>query len=746
MIENIPQELRQLPQWVVAGPSREPLNPRTGGAASVIDSSTWGTFEEAVRAGFKHIGFVLTVEAGLTIIDLDNKLEKPATEEQLARHTKILDAFDSYTERSTSGRGYHIIVRGTVPAAVHRDNVEVYSTGRYMICTGDVVRQAPIVNYQDLLVQLCGEMRPNNTIELVEYDEILDDVELVEMAMNAVNADKFNDLCNGEWLRLGYPSQSEGDLALLSILAFYSKSNEQCRRLFRQSALGKREKALRNDKYIDYALEKIRAKQPPPIDFSQLNQESKHVTNGVPQATVETPSLSLPHEPVKALNARNRVLPPGLIGEMAQYFYQTAVRPVPDIALAASIGLAAGVVGRSYNISNQGLNQYLILVARTGTGKEGAASGINNLIQAVRSRVPMVDQFIGPSAFASGQALIKRLDEQPCFLSILGEFGLTLQQLCDPNATAAQIMLRKALLDLYSKSGWNQILRSSVYSDIEKNTKMVQAPNVTILGETTPETFFDGLDISHISDGLIPRFNIIEYSGNRPARNQWANAPPPDLLVQKFADLVTIALTTMNNKTCQPVGTDREAQNILNDFDLKCDSEINNAHNAAESQIWNRAHLKALKLGALLSVGVNPHQPTITAEIANWCIDFVQEDVNAMTKRFKSGDVGKGDSKLGADLKRVIEIYLRSSFEEVEFYGAKRQMFVEKVIPYNYLMRKTAALASFRHDRRGSTAALKSALQDLCDSNMLIEVPSIQLFSRYGTRGKAWMVGPAWTS
>lgn len=736
--QNLPAELRQLPQWVSSGPSKVPLNPRTGEAASVTDPKTWATFEEAIHSGYKYIGFVLAPWDPYSIIDLDNKVESPVTEEQWKRHEKILESFNSYTERSASGRGYHIIVKGKIPSGVHRDNVEAYSSGRYMICTGDVVRQVPISDYQELLLTLYGEMKPPETVRLEETGDTIDDKDLVEMAMGAANATKFNDLCNGRWETMGYPSQSEADLALLSILAFYSQSNEQCRRLFRMSRLGEREKAIRNDTYIDYALEKIRAKQPPPIDFDEIKAK---LTAIVPKPEAGGSPVPTPLEP---LRLKNIELPPGLIGEMAQYFYQTAVRPVPDIALAAAIGLTAGVVGRSYNISGTGLNQYIILVAKTGSGKEGAVAGIDNLVAATRPTIPMIDQFIGPGAFASGQALIKVIDERPCFVSILGEFGLTLQQLCDPNAMASQVMLRKVLLDLYSKSGWSGILRSSVYSDVEKNTKTVQAPNVTILGETTPETFYEGLDAGHISEGLIPRFSIIQYQGNRPPRNRVAGTPPPKGLIDRFVEIVTIALTTRQNQTCMAVQTAPEAQVLLDTFDKDCDGEINGSHNEAEIQIWNRAHLKALKLGALLAVGCNPHQPIVTEGHARWAIEFVQRDVEAMASRFRSGDVGRGDSKLGADLQRVIEIYLKSDFDAVKNYGVVPQMFTDRVVPYCYLIRKTASLAAFRRDRRGSTGALKSAIQDLADANMIVEIPPVQLLSRFNARGRAWAVG-TWT-
>lgn len=749
MRQNIPTELRALPQWVCAGVDKIPVSPRTGQAASVTDPATWGTFEEACRTGFKYVGFVLATWDPYCIIDLDNKPDKPLSEEEWARHQKILTAFDSYTERSASGRGYHIIVKGKLPSGVHRDNVEVYSSARYMICTGDVVRNTPISDYQPLLDVLYGEMKPAATVELNDREAIQEDEEVVAMAMRASNADKFNALCAGDMT--GYPSQSEADFALLSIIAYYTPDNEQVRRLFRMSALGKREKAIRNDTYLNFALGKIRAQQPAPVDMSAIAANAEALIAKLPEV-MQSPNshgnLPLPEstpitvDPSRTPSVPGITLPPGLVGELASYFYQTAIRPVPEIALAAALALTAGVCGRSYNISGSGLNQYLILLAKTGSGKEGALSGIENLISAVRAQIPMVDQFIGPAAFASGQALVKVLNDKPCFVSVLGEFGLTLQQLSDQRANSAQLMLRKVLLDLYAKSGWNRMLRSSVYSDTEKNTKIIQAPNVTILGESTPETFFDGLDASHVAEGLIPRFSVIEYTGDRVPRNRNANVPPSQGLAQRFIDLVAISLTTSNNNACAPVQLDNHSVALLDDFDAKADRVMNASKMDVEMQVWNRAHLKALKLSALLAVGCNPHQPVVTVEMAQWAIDFVTRDVELVAARFKDGDVGQGDSKQFHDLKRAIESYLNHPAKIVKERFA--DLHKAKVIPYAYLSQRTASVASFRHDRLGATNALKRGVQTLVDSGMLIEIARPQLLEKYKFSGVAYAIGSRW--
>lgn len=734
MRNNIPVELRSFNQWVCSGADKIPLDPKTGRPASVTDPSTWASFQVANSTGLPFVGFVLTPSDPFSIIDLDNKPDRPVTEAQWNTAVKILEAFDSYTERSAGGRGFHIIVKGKVAAGLHRDNVEVYSTARYMICTGNVVRPAPVADCQGLLDKLVGEMKPASQVELDDEEGVLSDEEVYQMAANAANGEKFDLLCKGDWAGLGYPSQSEADFALLSMFTFYTRDNEQVRRLFRYSGLGKRDKATNSNQYVDRCLRKIRAKQPQPVDLSKL---------ALPPPLPASPPDTTNTNEMK--NSEGKItFPPGLIGEMADYIYRTAIRPVPEVALVASIALAAGIVGRCYNVSGSGLNQYLILLAKTGAGKDGAISGIDRLITAARTKVPMIDQFIGPSAFASGQALIKVLDERPSFVSVLGEFGFTLRQLCDQRANSAQIMLKRVLLDLYSKSGWHKALRSSVYSDTEKNTKIVQAPNVTLLGESTPEAFFEGLDTSHIAEGLIPRFSIIEYTGPRAPRNPNAHEPPPEALAIKLAELAAIGLTMSQNNSCAAVDIEPDALALLNSFDAKADSRINGTESDVDMQLWNRAHLKALKLSALVAVGVNPAHPIVTAGIAEWGIDFIEREIEGVAKRYKEGDVGNGDHKHELEIKKAVLAYLKMPPGQRLTYQTPKKLLDQQIIPFGYIRRRCRLLASFKDDRRGAAFALDGALKDMVNAEILKLIPKQQAMSNFGTEMDLYIVGQAW--
>lgn len=751
MLDNIPFELRQLRQWVCASENKIPINPNTGRVADCNDPSSWGTFDEAASAGYKHIGFVLTKNDPYCVIDLDFKLYAIPSPEESAVHSRILDNFDTYTERSANGLGFHIVTKASIPKGRRRGSVEVYSDQRYIIFTGNVVKNQPINNCQEYIDLLIKEMPDTGNLQdLTEVEESISDNKLMEYASNAVNGEKFDKLCSGIWQE-DYPSQSEADFALMAIIAFYTESNAQVRRIFRHTMLGKREKAQRDD-YLNYAIAKVRSVLGRRVDLEAAKTDLESFKPSIPappqNINIPNPPIPLPPNKKQAEAITGELeswdslqYPPGFIGDIARYFFATSIRPVKEISILSAIALIAGITGRYFNISGSGLNQYLIILAKTGSGKEGAAKAIEQLVNAVRYQVPSIDNFIGPAAFSSGQALIRSLEKSPCFVSVLGEFGLTLQQISSRLASSNEKMFKKVLLDIYGKSGKYSNLRSSVYSDAEKNTKIISSPNMTLLGESNPDSFFESLEQYHIAEGLIPRFSIIEYKGPRPERNKNCNIPPDVNLVNRFTSLVSICISLESKSNSVPVQIELKANDLLDNFDAECDSYINNSQSDIEMQLWNRAHLKTLKLSALIAVANNPIQPTINEEFAKWAIYFVKRDVDTILSRFKEGSIGLGESKQEYDLKRIIKNYPTLDNETIETYKINPLMWKKGVIPLSYLSRRCLGISSFKIDRMGARRALQECIKSFLEQGVLVEVPTNQLQEEFNARSKCYVIG-----
>jgi len=255
--EQLPRTLVSCPQWLCwreqerdGKSTKVPLDPTTGSYASATDPSTWAGFETArtyaETGNVAGIGFVFTDDDPFVGVDLDD-CRVPETETTLDWAGDIIDTLDSYTEVSPSGTGYHVIIRGELPGDRNRKgDVELYETARFFTVTGDHIGGTPtgIRDRQDELelvhdehVAPDDETANDGTQQPAASGSVaLEDEQLLSKARNAKNGEKFARLWNGN--TSGYESQSEADMALCSLLAFWTGGDTgRVARLFRESGL-----------------------------------------------------------------------------------------------------------------------------------------------------------------------------------------------------------------------------------------------------------------------------------------------------------------------------------------------------------------------------------------------------------------------------------------------------------------------------------------------------------------------------
>lgn len=749
-----PAELRALPQWMVAGSGdqsskdyKRPIDAKTGKWGSPTDPKTWCTFEQAQAAGYPLLGFVFTRDDPYAVIDLDTYKAKEDKTKQLHKNI-INETANTYTEHSQSGFGTHIIGLGVMEKGANNEanSLEVYSWGRFMVCTGKPLGglARPIEDIQHMIDRLEPLIRNGGSAGTTDWrdlddggEEVLSDAQIIDMASDAENGDKFIRLCKGDMSDYG-GDHSVADAALLEFLCFYTPNNVQVMRLFHMTKLADRDKAHRADylpRSISFVRDRLANEAIPIVDSTAILERAQAVAAAKHVAPIPVAPSGLP-APVIAPESRIE-FPPGLIGEIASYVLAASTRPVHEIALATAIAVTAGIVGRNYNVSDTGLNQYLLLLAKTGTGKESVQSTIDRLFVEVQKTCPPADMFIGPAHFSSGPALVKSFQERPCFVSVLGEFGHRMRAMTHPRANGAEKTLMAAMLDIYAKSGWGQMLRSSVYSDKEKNTALVHAPTLTLLGEAEPEGFFSTLDEGTIASGFLPRFLVIEYKGNRPKRNKHAMKAPPTDLVTRVGDLCSSVLAMQQNNTCSVVQIDADALLLLDAFDERADKEMIDSPLVTQL-LWNRAHLKALRLAALIAVGVNPYDAVVTPEHARWAIAMIERDLKTLLDRFAMGDVGEGDSKLQADLVGIIRKYLTDGSARFDDYHSRG------CIPIRFLQQNSSNRAAFKNHKLGSSRALKDTLSSLIDAGLLVQVAKKQTEEWFKTGSAVYAIGDHW--
>ena len=432
--------------------------------------------------------------------------------------------------------------------------------------------------------------------------------------------------------------------------------------------------------------------------------------------------------------------PPGFVGQVARFIYERAPRPVAEVAIVGALGLMAGVAGRQWHIPGSGLNLYVVLVARSAIGKEAMSSGIMKLVQSGIKQLPEGAFYVDPNDYVSGPALIKACAQNPCFVNVASELGHKFESMAQ-NRDANMRALQRTLLSLYDKSGPDAVAGGISYSNQDSNVDPTQSVAFSLIGETTPGTFYESLTDAMMRNGFMSRFCVIEYCGDRPPKNRARIDEPPQELVDHLVLLMKAAWNAASAEQYQEVTFSETAAALLERFDDECDEAIHAAgDDENRRQLWNRAHLKALRVAALLAVGDHPFNPIVLDEDAAWAIALIRHGIAAFEKRIREGDVGEGTD--GGREQKVLGICLEFlTADKLPHWlkdGAKMQQ--AGIVPRRYLQQRTQRLSAFEKHKLGHTAALNMAIKTAITNSRLMEVKKEALNEQFGFLGQAYRV------
>ncbi len=263
-IAAIPAALRDMPRWVL-WKSEERNGRRTkvpyalGGNRARTDApTTWAAFEgvlDRLRAApheYAGLGFVFAKEDGFVGVDLDHCVAHE-TNALMPWARQVVELLGSYTEYSPSGAGLHIIVKGRkpdlrckqtrIPGAPAGSAFEWYDERRFFTVSGRVFPGTPNDIHQrngelSQVRNLIWGSSPSASTLPTRSPFRDQDAVLFERIRTSQQAARFEVLWRGDWQGAGYASQSEADLALCAMLAFWTgRDVARMDSLFRQSGL-----------------------------------------------------------------------------------------------------------------------------------------------------------------------------------------------------------------------------------------------------------------------------------------------------------------------------------------------------------------------------------------------------------------------------------------------------------------------------------------------------------------------------
>ncbi|MDE0636678.1 MAG: hypothetical protein OXI43_12635 [Candidatus Poribacteria bacterium] len=281
---NIPQSMRAIPRWCVWQKHSDgrkipyqvlPNSVWSGQYRCESDNpSMWVSFDEALECYMKsngHLGGLsFALGDGWWGVDFDKVIVDGKMHPQVKSWLVLLGG---YQELSQSERGKHVVNNGGVLSNAFLGTAEtgrqfkgipavgmateVYDRRRFFYLTGKgggdpIKNQAGLSALCDELLALKAAMQPKPKPKRewpnspASRSVTLSDDAVIEKIRSSRQASKFEALWAGQ---IGaYPSASEADMALTSILMFWCQNDTtQVERLFERSGLAKREKWDRED-------------------------------------------------------------------------------------------------------------------------------------------------------------------------------------------------------------------------------------------------------------------------------------------------------------------------------------------------------------------------------------------------------------------------------------------------------------------------------------------------------------------
>ena len=244
--------------------TKPPINPHTDGYAKSNKPETWADFNTA-RNKSENIGFVFA--DGICGIDIDNKELNPELDKQAE---SIITLMDTYTERSPSGTGWHIIFKcdvskiptlnGKLDSKYYVNNqktgLECYFPGltnKYFTYTGQGNNKNIEDRTEQILIFLNNYMLKDNFKKKKSSENPLitepigTDTDIIDKIRQSQQGYKFSALFDRGDTSSYNGDDSSADLALCNILAWWLQGDfNAIDYYFRQSRLY-RKKWERND-------------------------------------------------------------------------------------------------------------------------------------------------------------------------------------------------------------------------------------------------------------------------------------------------------------------------------------------------------------------------------------------------------------------------------------------------------------------------------------------------------------------
>jgi Bifunctional DNA primase/polymerase, N-terminal/Protein of unknown function (DUF3987) len=345
----------------------------------------------------------------------------------------------------------------------------------------------------------------------------------------------------------------------------------------------------------------------------------------LPPSTSEAPARAIPQFVTD---------PPGILGEIVRWINATAPKQQPELATIAAIVLASAATQRIYksNFANF-TSLYGVMIAKSTEGKEHPQSCVERALTAAG-----LGKLLTGSGYTSSGAVFSALLKSPSHVAVIDEMGKLLKLSRAKGNSNSEAAIDK-LVEAFGKL--NGVIRPPVYSTmtlpkaqgLQPGDKVIFNPAISLLGATTPDTFYGALTDDLVKDGFLGRLLVAESTQPRQqARFTDQTDPPPRIVdwlkavngpAQRQGNLAEIDNPELAAVTVAMSFT-QDCIDVLRAFE----AELNGLKDAFETDgldvLLGRTYEKSMRLAMIAALATDPDVREIQVGHVQWAIEFVR--------------------------------------------------------------------------------------------------------------------------
>lgn len=349
---------------------------------------------------------------------------------------------------------------------------------------------------------------------------------------------------------------------------------------------------------------------------------------------------------------------PGLLGDVARWSHGFAFKPVPEFAVASALVTMSALFGRRFTTpTGLGLNVYIVGIAPTGGGKEAALAAPQALLDEAG-----FSYLLGPGDFTSDTAIEIALRSRPCQAMFLDEFGQLLGAVQGRNAPSFARLARKALLEIFTKSGpggrWTGKARAS--DDVDKAACPIYSPTLTLLACSTIDGFFSGLTEDNLGDGFVNRLTVVRAKAVGARNMDPSRAIIPERLVLALKD--AWAASRIGEGNMPRSANDKPALRAVPWADDAAEAawlavaewEDAEREKPGREGILGRAAEQVQKFATIAALARDPGAPAVTTDDVRWAEAFVRASVATLDDGVSQNMAGSEFEALVKNIERAL--------------------------------------------------------------------------------------------